>query len=90
MGRKGRKVSRSKSETGISLQLGSKWELRYKGGRGPFQTAAIAVCTQMTPTGVEVFSPGRGLGLVSSSAGKPARLALATVWACREIQGSGR
>lgn len=45
----GGKVSRSKSEMGISLQLGSKWELRCKGGRGPFQTAAIAVCIQMTP-----------------------------------------
>jgi len=32
---------------GITLQLGSKLELRHNGGLGPFQTATIAVCTQV-------------------------------------------
>ena len=83
---------------GDNLQLGSKLELRHNGGLcvracvcvcvcvcvclGPFQTATMAVCTQV---------PNRswGWGAVLSrqrlchvsAAGKTAQLTLSTVWA---------
>ena len=51
-------VERQKQvRVGITLQLGSKLELRHNGGLGPFQTATIAVCTQV---------PSRSWGVVLS------------------------
>ena len=99
--RDGEKVETSMG--GDYLQLGSKLELRHNGGLcvracvcvcvcvclGPFQTATMAVCTQV---------PNRnwGWGAVLSrqrlchvsAAGKTAQLTLSTVWACRKIQSS--